>query len=106
MRGAKTEMAGEILDYKYERWQGHNEEFFVSLTDATLRRHLNAYLQAQGICAMTYAEMMEQVRHIEEQQYEAFQRFLCVDYWLICEDAEVIVRPLTPAAYKSWKGRK
>jgi len=68
------------LDYRYERWQGHNHDFFVSLTDATLRKHLKAYLEARGICSLTHVELMERVKQIEEQQFQAFQKFLCLDY--------------------------
>ena len=93
------------LDYRYERWQGHNEDFVVSLTDATLRKHLSAYLEAHGMCALTYSEMMERVRQVEAQQDEVFQRFLRLDYWLTCGDPDVTIQPLTLAAYKKVKGK-
>jgi hypothetical protein len=94
------------LNYRYERWQGYNDDFFVSLTDAALRKHLKAYLEAQGICALTYSEMMEKARQVQEQQYEALQRFLRLDYWLSCDDPEVRIQPRTMAAYVQMKESK
>ncbi len=94
------------LHYQYEHWRGYNADFSVSLSDATLRKHLHAYLEAQGICTLTYAELMEQVRQIQEQQYEAMQRLLCLDYWLTCDDPGVSVQPLTMAAYMQVKRGK
>jgi hypothetical protein len=94
------------LHYQYERWQGENADFCVWLSDATLRKHLKAYLEAQGVCPLTYVELMEQVKQIREQQEEAWQRLLCLDYWLSCDDPDVTVQPLTMAAYMQRKGEK
>ncbi len=94
------------LDYRHERWQGHNEEFFVAVSDATLRKHLNAYLESQGICTLTHCQLMEKVKQIEEQQFQVFQRFLHLDYWLTCDDPDVTVQPCTLAAYQQIRGRK
>ncbi len=99
-------MSEHLLEYKYDRWEGDNDEFFVSLSDAALRKHLNAYLEAQGICTLTYLEMQEMVRRIQEQQFQALQRFRQLDYWLSCDDPDVTVRACTVAAYTRLKEKR
>jgi len=99
-------MQENLLDYIQGRWRGQNEEFVVSLSDATLRKHLNAYLESQGICTFTYAELEQMVRRIREQQYQALLRFRQLDYWLTCGDSEVLIQPLTREAYMKMRGGK
>ena len=99
-------MSEQLLEYKHDQWEASNEEFCVSLSDATLRKHLNAYLGAQGICTLTNLEMQEMVRRIQEQQFQALQRFRQLDYWLTCDDPDVLIRPCTVAAYMRMKERK
>ncbi len=98
-------MSEHLLDYKYDRWVGDNDEFFVSLSDATLRKHLNAYLEVQGICTLSYLELQAVVRQIHEQQFQALQYFRQLDYWLTCDDPDVAIRACTVAAHKRLKER-
>ncbi|MGH2494138.1 MAG: hypothetical protein ACRDIV_05480 [Ktedonobacteraceae bacterium] len=88
-------MAEHILDYVRDHWQGENEEFFVYLTDATFQKHFKAYMESQGLCALTYLELQEQFRQIAEQQFQAFQKFRRLDYWLTCGDSAVKLQPRT-----------
>ena len=93
-----------LLDYMRDHWQGENEDFFVFLTDATFQKHFKAYLESQGICSLTYQEMQEKVRQIEEQRLQAFQRFRQLDYWLTCGDSAVTLQPLTREVYMRLRG--
>ena len=92
-------MEERLLDYVRDHWQGENEDFMVFFIDATFQRHFKAYLESQGICSLTYQERQEQVRQIEEQRLQAFQRFRQLDYWLTCGDSAVTLQPLTREAY-------
>lgn len=99
-------MSEPTLDYKQHGWGGNNEEYFVWISDATLRKHLNVYLKEQGICILSYLELQEKVKHIQEQQHQALQQLLRLDYWLTCDDPDVVIQPLTMAAYKRLRGEK
>lgn len=93
-------MDENILNYQNEQWQGFNTDYFISLSDKTLRKHLKALLEAQGICSLSYLELQEMVRSIEERQFEVFQQLRQLDYWLTCGDSEVIIRPRTLETYQ------
>lgn len=97
-------MAERLLDYVRDHWQGENEEFFVYLTDATFRKHFKAYMESQGLCYLTYLELQEQFRQIAEQQFQAFQRFRQLDYWLTCGDSDVRLQPRTFKAAMRMRG--
>jgi len=97
-------MEERLLDYVRDHWQGENEDFMVFLSDATFQRHFKAYLESQGICSLTYLELQEKVRQIEEQRLQAFQRFRQLDYWLTCGDSAVRLQPLTREAYMRMRG--
>ncbi len=93
-----------LLDYMRDHWQGENEEFFVHLADATFQKRFKAYLESQGICSLTYQELQEKVRQIEEQRLQAFQRFRQLDHWLTCGDSAVTLQPLTREVYMRLRG--
>ena len=97
-------MAEPVLDYVRDHWQGENEEFFVWLTDATFRKHFKAFMESQGLRALTYLELQEQFRQMAEQQFQAFQRFCQLDYWLTCGDSEVRLQPRTREALMRVRG--
>jgi hypothetical protein len=99
-------MGEPVLDYVRDHWQGENEEFFVWLTDATFRKHLQAYMESQGLHALTFLELQEQFRQMAEQQWQAFQRFRQLDYWLTCGDSEVRLQPRTQEAFLRLRGEK
>ncbi len=99
-------MSEPVLDYVRDHWQGENEEFIVSLTDATFRKHFKAYMESQGLSALTYLELQEQFRRMAEQQLQAFQHFRRLDYWLTCGDSNVRLQPLTREAYIKMRGGK
>ncbi len=99
-------MGEPVLDYVRDRWQGENEEFFVWLSDATFRKHFKAYMESQGLRALTYLELQEQFRQMAEQQWQAMQRFRHLDYWLTCGDSEVRLQPRTRGAYMRLRGEK
>ncbi len=99
-------MSEPILDFVRDHWQGENEEFVVSLTDATFRAHFKASMESQGLCALIYLELQEQFRQMAEQQFQAFQRFRQLDYWLTCGDSAVRLQPLTREAYMRMRGGK
>lgn len=92
-------MAEYKLDYVRDHWQGENDEFYVYLTDATFRKHFKAYMESQGLCALTYLELQEQFKQMAEQQFEAFQNFRRLDYWLMCGDSDVRLQPRTYEVY-------
>ncbi len=96
-------MAEHMLEYVRDHWQGENEDFFVHVADATFQKHFKAYLESQGICSLTYQEMQQQVRQIEEQRLQAFQRFRQLDYWLTCGDSAVTLQPRTYEVYVRMK---
>ena len=97
-------MEERMLEYVRDSWQGENEDFFVHVADATFQKHFKAYLESQGICSLTYLELQEKVRQIEEQRLQAFQRFRQLDYWLTCGDSAVTLQPLTRGAYIRMRG--
>lgn len=99
-------MGEPLLEYVRDRWQGENEEFFVWLSDATFRKHFKAYMESQGLRALTYLELQEQFRQIEEQQFQAFQRFRQLGYWLTCGDSAVRLQPRTREAYMRMRGEE
>ena len=92
-------MAEDKLEYVRDHWQGETDEFFVYLTDATFRKHFKAYMESQGLCALTYLELQEQFRQMAQQHFEAFQKFRCLDYWLTCGDSAVRLQPRTYEVY-------
>ncbi len=99
-------MGKPILEYVRDHWQGENEELFVWLSDATFRKHFKAYMESQGLRALTYLELQEQFRQIEEQQFQAFQRFRQLDYWLTCGDSAVRLQPRTREVYMRMRGEE
>lgn len=88
-------MQDGMLEYVRDHWQGQSEEFYVSVADATFQRHFKAYLESQGICSLSYLELQEKVRQIEEQRFQAMQHFRRLDYWLMCGDSAVTLHPRT-----------
>ena len=92
-------MSEPVLDYVRDHWQGENNEFFVYLTDATFRKHFKAHMESQGLRALTYLELQEQFRQMAQQQFEAFQKFRRLDYWLTCGDSDVRLQPRTYEVY-------
>jgi hypothetical protein len=91
------------LEYARDHWQGENEDFFVHVADATFQRHFKAYLESQGICSLTYLELQKKVRQIEDQRFQALQRFRQLDYWLTCGDSAVTLQPRTREVYMRMK---
>lgn len=82
------------LNYINRRWEGtlqraDGEEIYVSLSDATLRKYLNAYLESIDLPTQTYFEMLEHVQKVQAQQYEAFQQILELEPWLTRNDPDV-----------------
>jgi len=99
-------MEERLLDYINDRWQGQNEDFVVMLSDATMRRHFKAYMESQGLRALTYSELREEFKRIEDQQYQEFQRFRRLDYWLTCSDPDVRLVPRTRQAWLRLYGKE
>ena len=93
-------MDENILNYQNERWLGFTTDCVISLSDKTLRKHLKARLEAQGICSLSYLELQEMVKNIEERQFAVFQQLRQLDYWLTCGDSEVTIQPTTVEAYQ------
>jgi hypothetical protein len=92
-------MGEPLLDYVRDHWQGENDEFFVWLSDATFRKHFKAYMESQGLPALTYLELQEQFRQMAERHFQEFQRFRRLDYWLTCGDSDVRLQPRTREAF-------
>lgn len=86
-------MAERLLEFMNNRWQGENEDFVVILSDTTMRRHFKAYMASKGLRALTYLELQEEFKRLEEEQFQEFQRFRRLDYWLSCGDREVRLVP-------------
>jgi hypothetical protein len=103
-KGDLARMEERMLEYVRDHWQGENEDFFVHIADATFQKHFKAYLESQGICSLTYQELQEKIRQIEEQRFRAFQRFRQLEYWLTCGDSAVRLQPLTREAYMRMRG--
>ena len=83
------------LDYNGREWAAmreHDHGFVsVHMSDATFQRHVRAYLKRLGLPTQTYSELMEWVRQISEQRFQATQPLHELDYWLDCRDPEVRV---------------
>ncbi len=99
-------MEERLLDYINDRWQGQNEDFVVMLSDATMRKHFQAYMESQGLRALTYLELQEEFRRMVDQQFQEFQRFRHLDYWLTCGDQEVRLVPRTRQAWLRLHGKE
>ena len=99
-------MEERLLEYMNDRWQGENEDFVVILSDATMRKHFKAYMESQGLRALTYLELQEEFRRMADQQFQEFQRFRRLDYWLTCGDQEVRLVPRTPQAWLRLYGKE
>ena len=99
-------MGEPLLDYFNDRWQGENEDFVVILSDATMRKHFKAYMESQGLRALTYTELQEEFKRLVDQQFQEFQRFRRLDYWLTCGDSEVRLVPRTREAFLRLRGEK
>ena len=99
MEGDYTRMKEQLLEYMSDHWQGENEEFLVRLSDATFQKHFKVYLESQGICSLTFLELEQKVRQMQEQRFQAFQRFRQLDYWLTCGDSAVTLQPRTYEVY-------
>ena len=98
-------MAEPLLEYMRDHWQGENDEFFVHVSNATFQKHFKVYLESQGICSLSYRELQEKVRQIEEQRFREFQQFRRLDYWLTCGDSAVTLQPRTREVYMRMKRR-
>lgn len=79
-----------------QQWAGaidnEEEHFRVWMSDATFRRHFNAYLEYLGIPTQTYLEMMDHVNDVMQRRYVALQNFTgTIERWRGCDDPEVRV---------------
>lgn len=99
-------MAEQLLDYVNDRWQGQNEDFVVMFSDATMRRHFKAYMENRGLRALTYLELQEEFRRLADEQFQEFQRFCHLDYWLTCGDPQVRLVPRTHQAWLRLYGKE
>ena len=81
------------LHYDGQQWIGNSDDagglLCVSMSDATLQRHLNAYLQSIGVPTQTYLELMRYIERVCEQRYRAIQLLSDLEYWRNCNDPEV-----------------
>lgn len=99
-------MEERLLDYINDRWQGQNEDYVVMFSDATMRRHFKAYMENQGLRVFTYSELREEFKRLEDQQFQEFQRFRRLDYWLTCGDPEVRLVPRNRQAWLRVYGKE
>jgi hypothetical protein len=99
-------MSERLLEYMNNCWQGENKDYVVMLSDATMRKHFQAYMESQGLRALTYLELQEEFKRLADQQFQEFQRFRRQDYWLACGDQEVRRVPRTREAWLRLHGRE
>lgn len=105
-KGDTIGMEERLLDYINDRWQGQNEDYVVMFSDATMHKHFKAYMESQGLRALTYCELQEEFRRLADQQFQEFQRFRRLDYWLTCGDAEVRLVPRNRQAWLRLHGKE
>jgi hypothetical protein len=72
-------MSGDVLDYSHNLgWHSITETLYIRMSDATFQRHVEAYLEQQGITEPTL-----------EQKVEARQHCRRVSFWDGCNDPDV-----------------
>ena len=100
-------MGERVLEFIKDHWQGEIEDYVVMFSDATMRKHFQAYMQSRGLRALTYSELQEEFQRMVEQQFQEFAHFRRqLDYWLTCGDQEVRLVPRTREAWFRLYGRE
>src|SRR5690348_18248613 len=94
-----SKMEERLVGFIQDHWQGENEEFVVTFSDATMRKHFKAYMESRGLRALTYFELQQELEREMQRQFQEFQRFRRLEYWLACGDHEVRVVPRTREAW-------
>ncbi len=84
-----------ILKYNGSIWRGTYDKddtsVVVSLPDRILQKHITKILADQGVSTLTYLQLMEYINTVLAKRFEAITLIDNPDYWLSCDDPEVII---------------
>ncbi len=75
--------------YNGYMWIFENDTLLVRMDDKTYQKHLNAYLESQGIPTQSYLQLLDYAHRVLDQRCQAAQQLHDPAYWRECKDPDV-----------------